>query len=128
MRILKYVSIWILCSCNNLWAQQNAVLGIDSIFYTYQNNNSEVNDTLGKTSVGVYKKYISKQISANCEFECSCSLFMNHAINRFGLVKGFLLGIDRLSRCGASHDTYNYLPSLVGKNENTLIDEVHFYD
>jgi putative component of membrane protein insertase Oxa1/YidC/SpoIIIJ protein YidD len=128
MRFLIYILLIVVSFSNKLCAQEKEQASVNSLFKIYLQNNFLVADTANKRPSRFYKKYISKQISANCEFECTCSTFMNEAIFNFGTVKGFLIGIDRLSRCGSSHNTYNFLPSLSGKNDNSLIDEIHFYD
>ena len=107
---------------------QNLKVSVNSIYATYQKECIEHNDSEAKKKINFYKKYFSKQISASCEFHNTCSSFTNDAIKRQGFGKGFLLGIDRLTRCGASQTTYNYLPSLRLKNDFLLIDELHFYE
>lgn len=128
MRIYLFILLGCFYSWNTLLAQTNSNNAINKIYQLYLENNDKKEDTLKYNSAGFYKNYIAKQISANCEFESSCSEFMSQAIQNYGSVKGFLLGIDRITRCGASHQTYNFLPSLISKNESTLIDEILFYD
>lgn len=108
-------------------AQQTPKSTIQSIYASYKKNNLVV-DSIGKSKANFYKKHISHQISASCEFHQSCSVFMSTAIQFHGFASGFLLGIDRLSRCGASEGTYNYLPSMRWKQDNTLLDELPFYE
>lgn len=59
----------------------------------------------------VYKKTLSEQISAHCEFEPSCSSFSLQAIHELGYVKGIFLSADRLTRCNgyAFFEAPNYL-------------------
>lgn len=47
----------------------------------------------------VYQLYFSKQISAGCLFNPSCSNMSKQLIKEFGLVKGVFLSADRLTRC-----------------------------
>ncbi len=101
---------------------------IKALYQNYQIVNQPNKTVAINLQTHFYKKYLSKQISANCQFSKSCSSFMIDARQRFGFGKGLLLGIDRLSRCGASEDTYNQLPSLKGQNTTTFIDHIHFYD
>lgn len=49
-----------------------------------------------------YKKIISPMISAcgiHCKYYPTCSDYMIQAIEKYGLVKGFLLGVKRLLKC-----------------------------
>lgn len=128
MRIYQIILLGFLCCSNKLEAQQRSNNSLDLIYKQYQANNCIKKDTLQVQAKRFYKNHISNQISANCEFELRCSEFMAMAIQNYGSAKGFLLGIDRITRCGASHDTYNFLPSLISNNESTLIDEIHYYD
>ena len=111
-----------------LFAQQSIKNGIALIFERYEMKNNQAGKAIKNNQNGFYKKYISKQISANCVFKNSCSVFMYEAQQKLGFGKGFLLGIDRLSRCGTSESTYNYLPSLIWNSNSTLIDDLHFYE
>lgn len=49
--------------------------------------------------IRIYQKAISSQDLPSCAFHPSCSRFAFAAINEFGIVKGVLLGGDRLMRC-----------------------------
>ena len=49
-----------------------------------------------------YKKIISPMFSAcgiHCKYYSSCSEYMVQAIEKYGVIKGFFLGIKRLLRC-----------------------------
>jgi len=109
-------------------AQQLPNSSLEAIYNSYQNNRKPTLVNTKSYQNSFYKKYISKQISANCQFNSTCSEFMSEAINKKGFKLGFLLGLDRYSRCGASENTYNYLPSLQWKYGTTLIDDLHIYE
>ena len=49
--------------------------------------------------VGLYQVVISSQDVPACNFTPSCSRFTMEAIQKGGLLKGTLLGADRLMRC-----------------------------
>lgn len=49
--------------------------------------------------VRFYKKYISPAIGSNCIYEPSCSTYFAQCVEKFGIIKGTILGIDRLLRC-----------------------------
>lgn len=49
----------------------------------------------------VYQNVISRHISSKCLYTPSCSQFSKEAIYEYGLLKGTLLSIDRLSRCNS---------------------------
>lgn len=50
-------------------------------------------------SLYLYQNYLSQHFSASCLFKPSCSDFSKEAIEEFGLIKGTMLSLDRLSRC-----------------------------
>ncbi len=52
-----------------------------------------------KGSLGLYQKHISPQLATNCIYETSCSRFSRKLIHHHGLIKGFFLSCDRISRC-----------------------------
>ena len=47
----------------------------------------------------VYQNTISQHFSSDCLYHPSCSDFSKQAVNQFGLLKGGLLTVDRLTRC-----------------------------
>jgi putative membrane protein insertion efficiency factor len=47
----------------------------------------------------IYQNYFSKHFSADCLYDPSCSEFSKRALKEFGVLKGGLLTVDRLSRC-----------------------------
>lgn len=98
------------------------------IYSLYREKNAPAISTENKVKEGFYKKFISRQISASCEYKQTCSQFMKEAQAEFGLLKGFLLGIDRLSRCGASSGTYTALPALIENNDYLLTEDLNCYD
>lgn len=74
-----------------------------------------------------YKKNFSELLSGNCQFSNSCSVFMKDATHEFGF-KGFLLGVNRLIRCGSSDYTYTVFPTFVDKQSQTITDPVSDYE
>ncbi len=49
-----------------------------------------------------YQKFISpflKAFGVNCKYYPSCSEYMKQAIEKYGFIKGFYLGIKRIGRC-----------------------------
>lgn len=51
------------------------------------------------TSMYVYQKFISPQLSRGCAFNPSCSEYSKELIKEYGLIKGSILTSDRLTRC-----------------------------
>lgn len=110
-------------------AQVDSNSRLAKIFNVYQVNTNEKTSTeYKKVKLGFYKKHLSKQISSNCEFNITCSQFMKDGITHFGVFKGVLLGIDRVSRCGASQNTYIDLSTLFDKKGYLLIDDILNYE
>ena len=71
-----------------------------------------------------YKGYISEQISADCAFNPSCSVFSYSCIKNIGLLRGVLLTADRLSRC--HEDAYLHYPTKYIYN-NDILDSYEMY-
>jgi uncharacterized protein len=66
-----------------------------------------------------YKTFVSSQDQAVCTFTPSCSEFGILAVKRFGMIKGGVMTMDRLTRCnGLSPQNYE-----VNKKSLLLIDE-----
>lgn len=49
--------------------------------------------------VKIYQRIAPISIRSKCRFEPSCSEYMILSINKYGFIKGFSKGIDRLKRC-----------------------------
>ncbi len=66
-----------------------------------------------------YKTFVSSQDQNVCSFTPSCSEFGILAVKRFGVVKGGVLTMDRLTRCnGLSPEKYQ-----IDKTNRLLIDK-----
>lgn len=46
-----------------------------------------------------YQKYISPGLPKNCRYYPTCSAYMIEAVQKHGLVSGFLMGMARIIRC-----------------------------
>ncbi|GHN00889.1 hypothetical protein WSM22_23780 [Cytophagales bacterium WSM2-2] len=46
-----------------------------------------------------YQKVISEQLATSCAFELTCSRFSSAMVRDQGILKGYFLTFDRLSRC-----------------------------
>lgn len=51
------------------------------------------------TVIILYQKYAPEIMRASCLFETCCSEYMKIAVNKYGVCKGFVKGIKRISRC-----------------------------
>lgn len=73
----------------------------------------------------VYQNVFSEQISASCTYHTSCSETTKQAIQKYGLVKGTLIGLHQLSNCnpGIVHDHEEHMISADGKIINSLDEE-----
>lgn len=54
---------------------------------------------LGLVLVRAYQLLVSPVLGPTCRFEPTCSVYTYQAIDRYGLVKGGLLGLRRVLRC-----------------------------
>ena len=46
-----------------------------------------------------YKRFLSPILPRACRFEPTCSVYMQHAIEKRGVLKGLYLGCRRILRC-----------------------------
>jgi uncharacterized protein len=46
-----------------------------------------------------YKRFLSPLLPPMCRFDPTCSVFMMHAIEKHGTLRGVWLGLRRLARC-----------------------------
>lgn len=57
---------------------------------------------IGIILINFYKKYISKIFhfkGINCKYYPTCSEYTKQAIEKYGLIKGFFLGLKRIIKC-----------------------------
>jgi len=58
--------------------------------------------------IRLYQKYISPKIPNTCKFRPTCSQYAIDAIEKYGVLKGIIKSIIRLSRCNPyCHGGYN---------------------
>ncbi|RLE09080.1 MAG: membrane protein insertion efficiency factor YidD [Candidatus Aminicenantes bacterium] len=50
-----------------------------------------------------YKKIISPWLGRRCRFTPTCSEYTYEAVHKYGLAKGFWLGLRRLLKCHPFH-------------------------
>jgi putative membrane protein insertion efficiency factor len=53
----------------------------------------------GITLIKGYRRFVSPMLPQSCRFTPSCSLYTLQAIEKYGLLKGILMGARRLLRC-----------------------------
>ena len=67
--------------------------------------------TIKRFAIGcvlMYKAYAPMRIREKCRFEPSCSTYMILAIEKYGLIKGFIKGIKRIKRCKPPNGGVDY--------------------
>lgn len=52
-----------------------------------------------KSAMLLYQNILSPQLSRECPYEITCSNFCKQSIKEYGLIKGTILGADRILRC-----------------------------
>lgn len=58
----------------------------------------------------IYKGSVSPWLGGGCRFEPTCSIYMYQAIERFGVLRGVWLGLQRLARCQPFSKKFGYDP------------------
>ena len=54
---------------------------------------------VGITLVRGYRRFLSPMLPPSCRFTPSCSLYTLQAVEKYGLLKGILMGTWRILRC-----------------------------
>ncbi len=52
----------------------------------------------------IYKLVLSPLLPSACRFYPTCSDYMRQAIEKHGIIRGFSMGVRRLSRCHPFHE------------------------
>lgn len=66
----------------------------DAIPHRHEHRGGETNPL-----IRFYQNYISPLSGSTCHYTPTCSRYTAEAIRKFGLLKGMLMGTDRLIRC-----------------------------
>lgn len=53
--------------------------------------------------IRIYQKLISPMLGNNCRFSPTCSEYSAQAIDKYGVVRGGILAIKRISKCHPLH-------------------------
>lgn len=59
-------------------------------------------------AIKIYQRYAPASIRMKCRFEPSCSQYMILAIEKYGLLKGLKLGLNRLNRCTVGNGGFDF--------------------
>lgn len=49
--------------------------------------------------LGIYQKMVSPLLGRNCRYSPTCSAYAKEAVERYGVLRGGWLALQRLSRC-----------------------------
>jgi putative membrane protein insertion efficiency factor len=54
---------------------------------------------VGITLVKGYRRFLSPMLPPSCRFTPSCSLYTLQAVEKYGLLRGCLMGVGRVLHC-----------------------------
>lgn len=74
---------------------------IDAINHKHEHRGGETNPL-----IRFYQNYISPLSGSTCHYSPTCSRYTGEAIRKFGLLKGMMMGTDRLIRCHPGQREY----------------------
>ncbi len=66
-----------------------------------------------------YQNIISEQIQADCMYEVSCSQYAKLSVQKYGILRGTLLGFHQLNNCIPSA-IYDYPDFKINKDEKII--------
>lgn len=49
--------------------------------------------------ISLYQKFISPLLGNNCKYYPTCSEYTKQAVDKYGIIKGSILGIIRIFKC-----------------------------
>lgn len=49
--------------------------------------------------ITIYQRYISPRLGKHCKYYPTCSEYTRQAVDKYGIIKGSLLGIIRILKC-----------------------------
>ena len=58
--------------------------------------------------IHIYQHFAPDSIRLKCRFEPSCSQYMILALEKYGVLKGLKMGINRLKRCKVDYGGYDF--------------------
>lgn len=62
-------------------------------------------------AIAAYRRWLSPALGPRCRYEPSCSAYAAQSVERFGVIRGFLLACWRLLRCNPfSHGGFDPVP------------------
>jgi uncharacterized protein len=68
----------------------------------------------------IYQKLVSPQLNTNCQFYPSCSEYAKQSVIKYGVLKGYTMGIERLMRCNRWAKEYYYPKIKIGSRYRLL--------
>jgi putative component of membrane protein insertase Oxa1/YidC/SpoIIIJ protein YidD len=127
-KTILYFLLISLYSLEGFSQSSTQVLILDSAHFNVVSKQESSTQAITKTSwYTLYKRNFSELLSGNCQFKNTCSEFMKEAIHEKGF-SGFLLGLDRLTRCGTSDYVYYLLPTMIDSKTHTIIDPIYDHE
>ncbi len=70
--------------------------------------------------IKLYQTFISSQDKPSCVFHPSCSRYTEEAIKKYGIIKGVIMGAERLERCHPQAFGNYEIHKETGKNYDPL--------
>lgn len=78
---------------------QNRIADLSSIVKIEKSVPQSEKKSFFRGLLSIYDRHVSEQIINDCIYEHSCSNFSQGAFRTYGLIKGYFLTFDRLTRC-----------------------------
>jgi hypothetical protein len=129
MRFLKIAFMLLISTCAYAqdsgewsWNQNDREIPIEKYFYeTIKTNKNE--DSFYSKLIWIYKNTSSQKKLYRCPSYPSCSTFALYSIQKYGLIKGLLMGMDRLYfRENTNNLSSPHYHSLIINEEEKIYD------
>ncbi len=84
---------------NSVFSEYSTPIKKKRVLLNLSNDNVNYLTYMAAGMLFIYQNVISEQISANCTYEISCSEYTKKCIEKYGIIKGTLIGLHQLSCC-----------------------------
>ncbi len=98
------LALLFICCC---WQCCGWAVSMNDLVKIQPSQSASVKETSSGLWFSLYDKWISPVDGDRCRMRPSCSHYSREALTKHGVLKGMLMTLDRLQRCGYDLDSYH---------------------